>query len=190
MAEERRFDIEVELERCGALKRGHFRLSSGRHSDTYIQCALLLRDPESAVRAGQALAALIEGEVDLVFSPAVGALLIGLTTALALGREMIFAERVDGAMKLRRGFTIEPGSRVLLVEDVVTTGGSVAELTAVVEEAGASVAGLACLVDRGEAAGLIFEPNSLLKLEVRSYEAEECPMCAEGVPLDTPGSRF
>ncbi|MHB8896085.1 MAG: type I phosphoribosyltransferase, partial [Candidatus Geothermincolia bacterium] len=114
------FDAEGALQACGALKKGHYRLSSGLHSDTYIQCSTLLRDPELALAAGRAIAGAVADTVDLVLSPALGAVVIGFTTAAALEKEFLFAERVDGKMTLRRGFNIEPGARVLLVEDVIT----------------------------------------------------------------------
>ncbi len=185
-------DIVGVLEAAGALRKGHFKLSSGRHSDTYIQCARLLESPSTAVEIGRALAekAMSQGGIDLVFSPALGAVLIGFTTALALGTPMLFAERSEGEMALRRGFFIEPGSRVLLVEDVMTTGGSIMELARLVEQAEATVVGVACIVDRGGARDLPYPVVSLLELEVASYPREECPLCAEGKPLDAPGSRY
>jgi orotate phosphoribosyltransferase len=181
-------DVLEELERTGAVRRGHFRLSSGRHSDTYVQCALLLCEPSVADAVGEQLAGKV-GDVDLVLAPALGALIIGYTVARALDRPMIFAERSEGSMKLRRGFRIQPGSRVLIVEDVVTTGGSAIELAKLVEEAGASVAGFACVVERGSLPG-DNQLTSLVRLEARSYEEAECPLCAEGVPIDAPGSRY
>ena len=186
------FDIVRELEAAGALKKGHFKLSSGRHSDAYIQCARVLERPPAAVEIGRALAekAMGLGGIDLVFCPALGAVLVGFTTALALGTPMVFAERPEGEMALRRGFAIEPGSRVLLVEDVMTSGGSIMELARMVEHAGATVAGIACVVDRGGARELLYPMVSLLKLEVVSYPPEKCPLCAEGRDLDVPGSRY
>ena len=178
------------LESSGALRKGHFKLSSGRHSDTYVQCALLLRDPDAAVRVGEALANKAGGEVDLVFCPALGAVVIGFTVALALGVGMVFAERHQGEMKLRRGFEITGGSRVLLVEDVITTGGSIMELARMVEEAGASVTAIACMVDRGKLDAGEYPLYSLVRLEIASYPSGECPLCERGVPIDAPGSRF
>jgi len=181
-------DVLEELERTGAVRRGHFRLSSGRHSDTYVQCALLLREPSVADAVGELLSSKLP-EADLVLAPALGALIIGYTVARALDRPMIFAERSEGSMKLRRGFWIEPGSRVLIIEDVVTTGGSAVELAKLVEEAGATVAGFACIVERGNLPG-DNKLTSLAKLEARSYDETECPLCADGVPIDAPGSRY
>ena len=148
MDERTGFDIVKELEATGALQKGHFKLSSGLHSDTYIQCSQLLKYPSAAIEAGRRIAEKAPGDVDLVISPALGALIIGFTAAMELGVPMVFAERTGGRMELRRGFRIEPGTRVLLVEDVITTGGSIMELVRIVEDAGAQVAALACIVDR------------------------------------------
>ena len=183
-------EVIEELENSGALKKGHFMLSSGLHSDTYIQCALLLEDPRRAAEVGESLARKAGKEVDLVLSPALGGIVVGFTTALALGCPMVFAERVEGRMELRRGFSIERGSRVLLVEDVITTGGSVMELARIAEEAGASAAAVACIVDRGG-----FDPGdlefvSLSHLEVPSYRPEDCPLCLAGKAITSPGSRY
>ena len=185
------FDIVEELEATGALEKGHFKLSSGLHSDTYIQCSQLLKHPDAALQAGRAIAEEAPADVDLVFSPALGALIIGFTAATALGVQMVFAERAGGRMELRRGFRIEPGTRVLLVEDVITTGGSIMELARIVEAAGAQVAALACIVDRSGVREQVPYPHiSLLRMEVASYQPENCPLCANGVPVDAPGSRY
>ena len=184
------FDALEALKSCGALKKGHFKLSSGRHSDTYIQCSALLKDPALAHAAGRAIAGAIDGPVDVVLSPALGALVIGFTTATALDKESIFAERVDGEMTLRRGFGIEPGSRVLLVEDVITTGGSILELAELVEGAGATVVALACIVQRGEIEAGGMNVVALARVMVGSYPPEECPLCAKGLGIDSPGSRY
>ncbi|MBU1672441.1 MAG: orotate phosphoribosyltransferase [Actinobacteria bacterium] len=185
--------ILEDLAASGALRKGHFRLSSGRHSDTYVQCSQLLKDPSRAIAAGRMLAECVSrevGEVDAVLSPALGALLIGFTTALALDRDMLFAERVGGRMSLRRGFALEPGMRVLLVEDVITTGGSILELARLVEEAGARAAALGCIVDRGGLAEPGYPLVSLAAVKADSFEPDECPLCARGVPIDSPGSRY
>lgn len=183
-------DVIEQLVESGALEKGHFKLTSGLHSDTYIQCALLLESPERAVEIGESLARKVEGEVDLVLCPALGGIVVGFTTALALGCAMVFAERAEGDMELRRGFTIQTGSRVLLVEDVITTGGSVLELAGIAEEAGATVAAIACIVDRGG-----FDPGDypfvyLVRLEVDSYRPEDCPLCRAGDTVTAPGSRY
>jgi orotate phosphoribosyltransferase len=189
MEEQTGFDMIANLESTGALRKGHFKLSSGRHSDSYIQCSQLLRDPGMAVEAGRAIASR-EKDIDLVFCPALGAIVIGFTVALALDTEMVFAERVGEEMVLRRGFEIPSGSRVLLVEDVVTTGGSIMELARIVEEAGAMVAGLSCIVDRSGGLDIPYTVTSLIRLDVASWSPEECPMCEADIPVDAPGSRF
>jgi orotate phosphoribosyltransferase len=183
-------EVIKELESSGALKKGHFRLSSGLHSDTYIQCALLLENPRTAVEIGELLARKVEKEIDLVLSPALGGIVVGFTTALALGCPMVFAERVEGKMELRRGFAIDRGSRVLIVEDVITTGGSVLELARLAEGAGSSMAAMASIVDRGG-----FDPGdyplvSLVRLEVDSHRPEDCPLCKAGKAIMVPGSRY
>jgi orotate phosphoribosyltransferase len=185
-------ELIAELEETGALKKGHFRLSSGRHSDTYIQCALLLMDPRRAVKIGESLAAIVKDgdQVDIVLSPALGALLIGFTVALSMGRPMLFAERVEGDMQLRRGLCLPSGARVLIVEDVVTTGGSVMELVRIVEESQATVHGIACIINRAQHQLEGYSVTSLLDLEADSFEEEECPQCLEGTEIDSPGSRF
>jgi orotate phosphoribosyltransferase len=180
------------LEETGAVQKGHFKLSSGRHSDTYVQCSRLLEEPLTAVEVGRALAekARAMGDIDMVLCPALGAVIIGFTTALALGVPVIFAERVEGEMNLRRGFKLSPGSRILLVEDVITTGGSIMELARLVEAAGARVAGIACIIDRGGALDMGYPLVSLLRLEVVSHPPDECPLCAGEIPLYAPGSRW
>jgi len=183
------FDALEALYGCGALKRGHFELSSGLHSDTYVQCSQLLKDPELAMAAGRAIAAAVDRPVDVVLSPALGAVVIGFATAAALGCESIWAERVECAMTLRRGFHLEPGSRVLLVEDVITTGGSILELAGMVEDAGAEVVSLSCIVDRSYEPPGGREVISLARVTAETYEPEGCPLCAKGSALDSPGSR-
>jgi orotate phosphoribosyltransferase len=184
------FDAIDALTACGALESGHFKLSSGRHSDTYIQCATLLKDPALALAAGRAIAEVVSEPVDAVLSPALGAVVIGFTTAAALGCESIFAERVDGAMTLRRGFEVTPGKRILLVEDVITTGGSILELARMVEDLGGKVVAMACIVQRGEIDTAGNRLVSIARLQVESFDPEECPLCAQGLPIDSPGSRF
>ena len=177
------------------LRSGHFRLSSGKHSDTYLQCALALRDPATALRLGAALAERLDGDtIDVVVSPALGGVLAGFVVAAALDRPFLFTERTaDRTMTMRRGQAVEPGQRVLVVEDVVTTGGSAMEVVALCEAAGATVVGIASLVDRS--AGLPAEqrppitPTALLTVQAQAWAAEQCPACAQGRPLDTPGSR-
>jgi orotate phosphoribosyltransferase len=144
--------VLAAFEQTGGLVRGHFKLSSGRHSDTYLQCAQVLQWPALAEQLGAALAAGWQGRADAVVGPAMGGLVIGHEVARALGVRHLFTERVDGVMRFRRLFALEPGERVLLVEDVVTTGGSVVEAARAVTDAGGEVVGYAAIVDRRPAA--------------------------------------
>jgi len=181
-----------DFEETGALLTGHFRLSSGLHSDRYLQCARLLMWPERAERAGRALAErLREFAPRVVMSPALGGVVIGHETARSLGLPAMFVERKDGAFALRRGFALEPGLPVVVVEDVFTTGKSTREASAAVEAAGGRVVAVGSIVDRGLPAGAFAVPSrSLLSLSVPSWPEAECPLCKQGVPIDAPGSRF
>lgn len=177
--------------KSGALLEGHFRLSSGLHSDRYLQSALVLQYPEFAEALGRALAARSRHlQPTVVLSPAMGGIVIGQETGRALGVRAIFAERQDGAMTLRRGFTLSPSDRVLVVEDVITTGGSTRETAAVAEAIGAQVIGAAAIVDRGAGTTDFSLPlQALVELEVPTYAPEACPMCARGEAIVKPGSR-
>jgi len=189
---ETRDDILEEFREAGALLEGHFLLSSGLHSPRYLQCALVLQDPNRAERLCRRLAERLQSRaVDVVVGPALGAVVVAYELARALGARGIFAERQDGRMTLRRGFAIEPGEKVLLVEDVMTTGGSLREVLEVVRHAGAEVAGVAALVDRtsGRDPALGTPLVSAVRLDVPAYPPDECPLCREGVPLVKPGSR-
>ena len=181
----------ADFEETGALLTGHFRLSSGLHSDRYLQCARLLMWPERAQSAGRELAErLAEFPAGAVVSPALGGIVIGHEVARALGVRALFAERRDGAFALRRGFVLEPGERVAVVEDVFTTGGSTKEVCSAVESAGGEVVAVGSLVDRGLPPGAFSVPSrSLLRLAVSSWPAADCPLCAGGVALEIPGSR-
>lgn len=171
-------------------RSGHFRLSSGLHSDTYLQCALALQDPTFAHRLGRELADRIDAEVDLVASPAIGGLLAGFVVAHALGRRFVFTERKDGEMTLRRGQQVEDGARILVVEDVLTTGGSAREAADVLERHGAEVVAWAALVDRSTPdRPLPYEATSLVRVEALTWDPEVCPLCERGVDIDAPGSR-
>lgn len=174
----------------GVHQAGHFRLSSGLHSDTYLQCALALSDPVFADELGRALANAIDVDVDVVASPAIGGLLAGFVVARALEVPFVFTERKDGEMSLRRGQSIEPGARALIVEDVLTTGGSAREAADVIEAAGGVVVAFAALVDRSTPEQpLPFEARALVRVTPRVWDPSECPLCADGVPIDSPGSR-
>jgi orotate phosphoribosyltransferase len=179
----------------GALLQGHFLLSSGLHSPRYLQCARVLMDPKLATRLGQALAErlrpLLGGSAPAaVVAPALGGVLVAHEVARGLGCLGLFTERQDGRMALRRGFVLAPGEGVVVVEDVITTGGSTREVIEVVRAAGARTLAVGSLVDRsGGKAELEVEHRSLLELEVPSYTATACPLCAEGGTPVKPGSR-
>ena len=179
------------LRETGALLEGHFRLSSGRHSDRYCQCAKVLEHPAHAEELGQGLAALFRSEgIDVVVAPALGGVIIGHEVARALGVRSIFAERLDGRMALRRGFTLETGARVLVIEDVVTTGGSVREVAELVRREGAEVVGFGFILDRsGGTLDLGAPARALAEMPLESYEPERCPLCERGVEVTKPGSR-
>lgn len=177
------------LEDSGAFLRGHFKLSSGRHSDVYIEKFRALEQPEVARALGEELAkGLKEFSPDVVLAPAVGAIVLGFTTALALGCRSIFAERQDGEMTLRRGFEIAPGERVVVVEDIITTGKSLREVIALVDPS--QLVALGCLVDRsGEGLEWPVPLVSLARVDATSWEPEDCPLCGKGEPLTARGSR-
>ncbi len=175
----------------GALLDGHFVLSSGLHSPQYLQCAIALQDTADAARYGREIADRFEvSDMDMVASPAIGGLVIGFATAAALGKRFIWTERENGVMTLRRGFEAAEGERVLVVEDVITTGGSTRECITALESRGANVVGAASIVDRSNGTADVGVPRiSLLSLEVPAYRPEDCPLCDAGVPAVKPGSR-
>lgn len=174
----------------GALLEGHFLLSSGLHSGRYLQCALLLADPRKAQRVGEALAGLQNDKPDLVLSPALGGLIIGHEVARALGVRAYFAERENGAMALRRGFSIRPGEKVVVVEDVITTGKSSREVVELTRSRGAELVGVLALVDRtAGAAGAELPMRSLMRMTIPSFKPENCALCRSDKPLVKPGSR-
>jgi len=179
------------FEGADALLEGHFKLSSGLHSDRYLQCALVLQHPKTAEKLCGSLASRWANDgVDVVVGPAVGGIIVAHEIARALGVRCVFMERSDGRMTLRRSFSIAPKERVLLAEDVVTTGGSVNEIIAQLEAAGAEVVGVAALVDRS--GGRPFGDRRferLLVLTPKQFEPCDCPLCKDGVPIETPGSR-
>jgi orotate phosphoribosyltransferase len=177
--------------KSGALLEGHFRLTSGLHSDRYLQSALVLQFPELADRLGRAIAERTRHlQATAVLSPALGGIVIGHEVARALGIRALFAERVDGALTLRRGFFLEAADRVLLVEDVITTGGSTRETGDVAIAAGARVIGAASIIDRGTDPGRLNLPlYALVQLQVPAYQPQSCPLCATGAPVVKPGSR-
>ena len=181
-----------DMKTAGALLDGHFKLSSGLHSPRYLQCALFLADPARAEAAGRQLAARLRNcGVQMVVAPALGGVIIGHEVARALGVSFLFTERADGVMQLRRGFSIAAGDRVLVVEDVVTTGGSTREVMEVVRHGGGTVVGVGSMVNRSGAENP-FAPlpyTALLAVDVPTYQPEVCPLCQAGVPVVKPGSR-
>lgn len=174
-----------------ALLSGHFILSSGLHSPQYLQCALALQFPADAAQFGRAIADhFVDSGIDTVASPAIGGLVIGYSVAAALNVRFIWTERQNGEMTLRRGFELKPGERILVIEDVITTGGSTRECIAALEANGGDVISAASIIDRSNgAADVGVYRMSLLKLDVPSYDPAECPMCAEGIEAIKPGSR-
>ena len=180
--------------RSGALLEGHFRLTSGLHSPGYLQCALVLSHPDSAALLGGALAERVRAvRATVVLSPALGGVIIGHEVARALGARALFAERQDGVLTLRRGFTLSERDRVLVVEDVMTTGGSTKETMNVARAAGAQVVGAASIVNRS-GGPITFDTfdvpvESLLDYSLPTYEPDKCPLCAQGLPVVKPGSR-
>lgn len=174
-----------------ALLDGHFLLTSGKHSAQYMQCAQVLQYPDRAATLAEGLASQFRDmDVETVIGPATGGILVAHEVAKALGVRALFTERENGIMRLRRGFTISPGERVLVVEDVITTGGSVREVLAVVREFEAIPVGVGILVDRtGGGVDFGLPMASLIKLHIEAYEALGCPLCARGIPAIKPGSR-
>ena len=177
--------------RAGALLEGHFRLSSGLHSNGYLQSALVLQHPADASALGAALAGRATAwRPDVVLSPALGGVIIGHEVARALTVRALFAERTDGNLTLRRGFSLSRGEQVLVVEDVVTTGGSTRETIDVATSAGAQVVGATALIDRSGGAAQLGVPfEALARLALPTYEPSNCPLCAQGMPVTKPGSR-
>ena len=175
----------------GALLEGHFRLTSGLHSERYLQSALVLQYPQLAERLGGELADRCSHmQATTVLSPALGGIVIGQEVARRLGVRALFAERQDGQLTLRRGFSLGASDRVLVVEDVITTGLSTMETARVAEALGAQVAGAAAIVDRsGGASRLELPLQALVHLAVPTYQPESCPLCARGLPVVKPGSR-
>jgi orotate phosphoribosyltransferase len=184
-------EVLALLETTGAVQRGHFRLASGLHSDVYAQKFRVLEQPRLARDLGAAVAGAFDGAFDVVASPAVGAVILGFTTAMAADARFIFTERVGGSMAFRRDFVVEPGERVLVVEDVVTTGGSVKEVLDLLGPADARIVGVGALIDRtnaGSAPDFGVPLRALLRLEAAAWEEADCPLCSARRPLTEPGS--
>lgn len=179
------------LKEVGALLEGHFLLSSGRHSDRYCQCAKLLQYPDKAEKVLKVVAdKLKDVDFDMVVGPAMGGVVVSYELARQTGKPGIFAERQDGTMTIRRGFEIKKGQKIIISEDVITTGKSFLEVADIIKAEGAEVVGICCIVDRrAEGVEIEYPLYSAVKLEVKSYEKEECPLCKEGIPYIKPGSR-
>ena len=183
--------ILEQFRNTDALLEGHFILSSGLHSPKYLQCALALQYPTDAEKFGRAIAEhFLDADIETVASPAIGGLVIGYAVASALNVRFIWTERQDGVMTLRRGFSVRPGEKILVIEDVITTGGSTRECIEALEKQGAKVVAAASIVDRSNGAADVGVPRiSLAVLGVPSYEPKNCPMCDAGIDAVKPGSR-
>nr|WP_245669676.1 orotate phosphoribosyltransferase [Desulfuribacillus alkaliarsenatis] len=181
------------LKETNVLQTGHFSLTSGKHSAEYMQCAQVLQYPDQASKLCNEFAEFIKENnisVDLVVGPATGGIILAFETARLLGTKTMFAERENGKMVFRRGFFVEPGQKVFIVEDVITTGGSVKEVIEIVQEQGGIVVGVGVLVNRSpEPVDYGVPLKSLLKIQIETYNPETCPLCAKGVEMKKPGSR-
>ncbi len=178
-----------ELKQSEALLEGHFLLSSGRHSDRYCQCAKLLQYPDRAERVISVITEQVKDlPVDMVVGPAMGGIIVAYERSRQLGGPAIFTELVDNQMCLRRGFEVKPGQKLLITEDVVTTGKSSLETIEVLKSFGAEIIGVACLADRSNGS-FPYPIYSATKLNIQSWEADECPLCKQGLPFVKPGSR-
>ena len=189
-------DSLVVLKKTEALKEGHFVLSSGLHSSQYVQCAKLLSFPKTAEKICKSLASKIKKNfknIDVILSPAMGGIIIGYEIGKLLKKETIFCERVNGKFKLRRGFSIKKNSRVLIIEDVITTGKSSLECLSLIKNAKACLIGFACLIDRSNIKSLKiknYEIVSQIKLKVPTFKKNKLPNSLKKIPITKPGSRF
>ena len=179
------------FEKSGALLKGHFKLTSGLHSPTYFQCAKVLQYPEYNRFLAEKLVNYFNSQsFDVVISPAIGGIVVGQEVGRQLGVRTIFAERQNGQMQLRRGFELKPDEKVLVCEDVVTTGGSVIEVIELVKSTSANVCGVGVIVDRSNGkVDFSVEQHALVQLKAETYDPNDCPMCKEGQPIQKPGSR-
>ncbi len=180
------------LKKIGVLMEGHFILTSGRHSSQYLQCARIFQYPSYGEQIASILAqAFSEDDIDIVIGPAIGGIILSYEVAKALKVQALFAERENGIMTLRRGFKIPQGSNVLVVEDVVTTGGSVKEVIELVNKAGSNVVGVGAIVDRSNGKldfGCKF--NAVISMDIPSFDKDDCPLCKQGLPAIKPGSKY
>lgn len=179
------------LKKTGVLQEGHFILSSGKHAAKYLQCAQVLQFPSYANELARGIAEKwSDKEIDVVIGPALGGIVISYVVGQALGVRSIFAERNQGDMQLRRGFTIKPDEKVLLVEDVVTTGGSVREVFDLLENQKADIVGISSIIDRsGGQVDFKYPLKALLELNIETFEPETCKLCAQDIPVTKPGSK-
>jgi orotate phosphoribosyltransferase len=187
-------DVFNIFKESGAIFEGHFKLTSGLHSGVYMQCAKLLEYPDRADKLAKAAAGILSNDIDMgkvntVISPAVGGILWGYMLAFRTGKRMIFTERVDGEMQLRRGFEMKQGEKVIVAEDVITTGGSVKEVIKICEDSGAEVAGVISIVDRNSGVDFGYPYYNMLKIDIEIYEPGQCPLCNDGQEIVYPGSR-
>jgi orotate phosphoribosyltransferase len=184
-------DILEMFRRSGALLNGHFQLTSGLHSPAYFQCAKVLQYPQfSESLAARIVDHFAAKQFDVVISPAIGGIVVGQEVGRQINVRTIFSERKDNEMQLRRGFEIGKGERVLICEDVVTTGGSVFEVIDLVKAKGAEIAGVGFIVDRSNGnADFGVDQFAVIQLNAETYPAESCPLCADGIPIEKPGSR-
>ncbi len=178
------------MKECGAILEGHFLLSSGRHSDKYCQCAKLLQYPDKAEIVLREVAdKLKEIDFDIVVGPAMGGILVAYELGRQLGKPAIFTERENGNMSLRRGFEIKQGQKVIITEDVITTGKSYKETKEVIERLGGEIIAIACIVDRSNHINEELPIYSAVRLNIESYEKDGCPLCKKNIPCIKPGSR-
>ncbi|HUT85513.1 MAG TPA: orotate phosphoribosyltransferase [Elusimicrobiales bacterium] len=179
------------FKRSGALLEGHFKLSSGLHSGKYLQCALVLKNPPTAEELCKELAGKFKGtDIDVVVGPALGGVVLSYELARQVGVPSLFTERdSEGIMKLRRGFQIKKGAKVLLCEDILTTGKSINEARKVVEEAEGVVVGMCCLINRSDKVDFDVKFETLATIQIPTYNPDECPLCKKGIPVEKPGSR-
>ena len=177
--------------RCDAFHKGHFKLSSGLHSEYYLQCALVLADPKIAAKLCRELADKFKRKkIDVIIGPAIGGITAAYEVARSLGTRGIFSEREEGKMTLRRGFKLERGEKVLVIEDVTTTGGSAQEVVELAKSLGAKIVGVGAIIDRSGGKAKFSVPfRSLAKLNIKTFQPQDCPLCKAGKPIAKPGSR-
>ena len=177
--------------RCDAFHKGHFKLSSGLHSEYYLQCAVVLADPKIAAKLCRELADKFKRKkIDVIIGPAIGGITAAYEVARSLGTRGIFSEREEGKMTLRRGFKLERGEKVLVIEDVTTTGGSAQEVVELAKSLGAKIVGVGAIIDRSGGKAKFSVPfRSLAKLNIKTFQPQDCPLCKAGKPIAKPGSR-